>query len=62
MIVPLTLALPCPLLTLDVLVGPPEGVTPLEDLVARGILAAGQQAPLGPLRKSSAGRSEQTPR
>jgi len=49
MIVPLTLALPCRLLTLDVLVGPPEGVTPLEDLVARGILAAGQQAPLGPL-------------
>ncbi|SDT20734.1 hypothetical protein [Jiangella sp. DSM 45060] len=48
MIVPLTLALPCRVLKLDVLVGPPEGVTPLEDLVARGVLAAAQGAWAGP--------------
>lgn len=47
MIVPITLALPCRMLRLDILVGPPEGVTPLEDLVARGILAAGQETPVG---------------
>lgn len=47
MIVPMTLALPCWTLKLDVLVGPPEGVTPLEDLVARGILAAARGTSVG---------------
>ncbi|NKY28545.1 hypothetical protein [Nocardia gamkensis] len=46
MITPVTLALPCRVLKLDVLVGPAEGVTPLEDLVARGISAAGQKRSL----------------
>lgn len=39
MIVPITLALPCRVLRLDLRVAPLHGVTTLEDLVARGILA-----------------------
>ena len=39
-VLPITLALPCRLIRLDLLVGPAGGVTALEDLVARGILAA----------------------
>lgn len=43
MIVPVELALPCRLVRLELRVGPEQGATTLEDLVARGILAAGDR-------------------
>jgi hypothetical protein len=44
-IVPVELALPCRLIRLDLRVGPEQGVTTLEDLVARGILAGSERPP-----------------
>lgn len=44
-IVPVELALPCRLIRIDMRVGPEQGVTTLEDLVARAILAGSERPP-----------------
>jgi hypothetical protein len=53
-IVPVELALPCRLIRLDLRVGPEQGVTTLEDLVARAILAGSERPP------AASGRTELT--